>query len=146
MNPFTMSFDTRLAEWYDLRRSIQDSGLEELCIAVDKFWQQCPLTNYYLHPHDITDWPDPWQLIYDNTYCYYSRALGNIYTLAILGIKEVDLAIAIDYTDTEVVLVLVDNAKYVLNYWPNSVVNTELSDFKNVKYIDIKTLYNKQIR
>ena len=118
MNPFTMSFDTRLAEWYDLRRSVQDSGLEELCIAVDKFWQQCPLTNYYLH----------------------------IYTLAILGIKEVDLAIAIDYTDTEVVLVLVDNAKYVLNYWPNSVVNTELSDFKNVKYIDIKTLYNKQIR
>jgi hypothetical protein len=63
--------------------------------------------------------------------------------LAILGIKDVDLATAIDYNNTEVVLVLVDNAKYVLNYWPDSVVNTVLSDFTNVKHIDIETLYNK---
>mgnify|MGYP001214289828 CR=1 FL=1 len=45
--------------------------------------------------------------------------------------------------NTEVVLVLVDNAKYVLNYWPDSVVNTVLSDFRNVKKINIQTLYNK---
>ena len=76
-------------------------------------------------------------------YCYYARALGNIYTLAILGIKNIDLCSAIDYNNTEVVLVLVDNAKYVLNYWPDWVVNTVLSDFTNVKYIDIKMLENK---
>jgi hypothetical protein len=63
--------------------------------------------------------------------------------LAILGIKDIDLVSAIDYNDTEVVLVLVDNAKYVLNYWPDSVLNTVLSDFRNVKKIDIQTLYNK---
>jgi len=143
MNTFTMSFDTRLAEWYMLRQSITESSLEEQCIEIDKFWQQCPLNNYYLHPHDIKDWPDPWQLLQDNHYCFYARALGNIYTLAILGIKEVDLVSAIDYTNTEVVLVLVDNAKYVLNYWPDSVVNTLLSDFKNVKKINIQALYNK---
>ena len=143
MNTFTLRFDTRLAEWYELRRSLQEADLQKVCIEVDKFWQQCPLNNYYLHPHDIKDWPNPWELIHDNHYCFYSRALGNIYTLAILGIKDVDLATAIDYNNTEVVLVLVDNAKYVLNYWPDSVVNTVLSDFTNVKHIDIETLQNK---
>ena len=138
-----MSFDTRMAEWYMLRQRITDLSLEEQCIEIDKFWQQCPLNNYYLHPHDIKDWPNPWQLLQDNKYCFYARALGHIYTLAILGIKDVDLVSAIDYNDTEVVLVLVDNAKYVLNYWPDSVLNTVLSDFRNVKKIDIQTLYNK---
>ncbi len=138
-----MSFDTRMAEWYMLRQRITDLSLEEQCIEIDKFWQQCPLNNYYLHPHDIKDWPDPWQLLQDNQYCFYARALGHIYTLAILGIKDIDLVSAIDYNDTEVVLVLVDNAKYVLNYWPDSVLNTVLSDFRNVKKIDIQTLYNK---
>jgi len=60
-----------------------------------------------------------------------------------LGIKGVDLVTAIDYTSTEVVLVLVEDAKYVLNYWPDSVVNTVLSDFTNVKHIDIEAVYNK---
>ena len=138
-----MSFDTRMAEWYMLRQRITDLSLEEQCIEIDKFWQQCPLNNYYLHPHDIKDWPNPWQLLQDNQYCFYARALGHIYTLAILGIKNIDLVSAIDYNDTEVVLVLVDNAKYVLNYWPDSVLNTVLSDFRNVKKIDIQTLYNK---
>ena len=138
-----MSFDTRMAEWYMLRQRITDLSLEKQCIEIDKFWQQCPLNNYYLHPHDIKDWPNPWQLLQDNQYCFYARALGHIYTLAILGIKDIDLVSAIDYNDTEVVLVLVDNAKYVLNYWPDSVLNTVLSDFRNVKKIDIQTLYNK---
>jgi hypothetical protein len=143
MNTFMMSFDTRMAEWYMLRQRITDLSLEEQCIEIDKFWQQCPLNNYYLHPHDIKDWPNPWQLLQDNHYCFYARALGIIYTLAILGIKEVDLVSAIDYTNTEVVLVLVDNAKYVLNYWPDSVVNTVLSEFTNIKHIDTQVLYNK---
>ena len=143
MNTFTLGFDTRLTEWHKLRETLKDSELENVCVEVDKFWQQCPLSNYYLHPHDIKDWPNPWQLLQDNQYCFYARALGHIYTLAILGVKNIDLCSAIDYNNTEVVLVLVDNAKYVLNYWPNSVVNTVLSDFRNVTYIDIKMLDNK---
>jgi hypothetical protein len=143
MNVFTLSFDTRLAEWYDLRKSLQESDLENICIEVDKFWQQCPLNNYYLHPHDIKDWPNPWQLLHDNTYCYYSRGLGIVYTLLLLGIKDVDFFSAKDYNEVDVVLATVDNAKYVMNYWPNSVVNTELSDFSNIRNISVDYLKNK---
>jgi hypothetical protein len=88
-------------------------------------------------------WPGPWELISDNQYCYYARALGIVYTLLLLGINDVDFVEAKDYNDTEVVLVLVDNAKYIMNYWPDMVVNNNLSEFNITKRIDIETLKRK---
>jgi len=144
MNMFlTHTFDQRLRSWYELRNSIQDSDLEKICIEIDKFWQQTPLVNHYLHPDDIAEWPNPWELLYDNNYCYYARALGMIYTLILLGIKDVDLCTARDYNNIDVVLVTVDRAKYVMNYWPNSVVNTTFTEFTHVKKINIEPLFDK---
>ena len=48
-----------------------------------------------------------------------------------------------DYNDIDVVLATVDNAKYVMNYWPDSVVNTKLSEFTDIKYINIDILKHK---
>jgi hypothetical protein len=110
---------------------------------VDKFWQQCPILNHYIHPADVVDWPTPWELLNDNTYCYYTRALGMIYTLLLLGNKDIELLDAIDDNNNEVVLVLVDNRKYVLNYWPGTVVNNNIIDFTIKKSLDISPLYNK---
>jgi hypothetical protein len=143
MNVFTMPFEQRLSEWSTLRQTLADTTLEKMCVDVDAFWQQCPLNAYYLHIHDMKVWPGPWQLLHDNTYCYYARALGIIYTLSLLGIKDVDLLSATDYNNVDVVLVVVDNAKYVLNYWPQSVLNTRLDTFTNIKKIDINELLTK---
>ena len=143
MNVFTMPFEQRLSEWSTLRQTLADTTLEKMCVDVDVFWQQCPLNAYYLHIHDMKVWPGPWQLLHDNTYCYYARALGIIYTLSLLGIKDVDLLSATDYNNVDVVLVVVDNAKYVLNYWPQSVLNTRLDTFTNIKKIDINELLTK---
>lgn len=144
MNIFhTSTFDQRLRYWYELRSSLKDSSLETICVEVDKFWQQTPLVNYYLHPHDIKDWPGPWDLLNDNNYCYYARALGMIYTLLLLGIKDVDFCTAKNYNNEEVVLVTVDHAKYIMNYWPNSVVNTSLTEFTEIKQISIEPLLTK---
>ena len=143
MNVFTMPFEQRLSEWSTLRQTLADTTLEKMCVDVDAFWQQCPLNAYYLHIHDMKVWPGPWQLLHDNTYCYYARALGLIYTLSLLGIKDVDLLSATDYNNVDVVLVVVDNAKYVLNYWPQSVLNTRLDTFTNIKKIDINELLTK---
>tara|TARA_R110002126_G_scaffold235588_1_gene379318 strand:+ start:94 stop:531 length:438 start_codon:yes stop_codon:yes gene_type:complete len=143
MNVFTMPFEQRLSEWSTLRQTLVDTTLEKMCVDVDAFWQHCPLNAYYLHIHDMKVWPGPWQLLHDNTYCYYARALGIIYTLLLLGIKDVDLLSATDYNNVDVVLVVVDNAKYVLNYWPQSVLNTRLDTFTNIKKIDINELLTK---
>ena len=66
-----------------------------------------------------------------------------VYTLLLLGIKDIDFVDAIDDNKENVVLVLVDNAKYVLNYWPDSVVNTSLADFTITKNINISSLKKK---
>jgi hypothetical protein len=66
-----------------------------------------------------------------------------IYTLVLLGIKEVDLVDAKDDNSEDVALVLVDNAKYVLNYWPNTVVNNCLQDFTIMKRHDVSPIITK---
>lgn len=66
-----------------------------------------------------------------------------VYTLLLLGIKDIDFVEALDDNKENVVLVLVDNAKYVLNYWPEYVLNTNLSDFTITKHIKIDTLKKK---
>ncbi len=143
MNVFQIDFYTRLRAWYDLRTKLESCTLYDQCVGTDKFWQQSPISNHYLHPADIKSWPDPWQLLDDNIYCNYSRALGMIYTLSLLGIKDIDLVDATDYNSVDVVLVLVDNAKYILNYWPGTVVNNKLGDFSITRHYDITPIIQK---
>ena len=143
INIFLLDYNTRLREWHKLRENLQESDLQTICVEVDKFWQQTPLSNHYLHPADTPDWPTPWELISDNDYCLYARGLGMLYTLMLLGVENVDFIVAIDYNDENVCLVLVDNAKYVLNGYPDSVLNTTLSDFASIRKIDIKPLQQK---
>ncbi len=144
MNVFLLDFYTRLRAWHDLRTNLsQTQDIKQICIEVDAFWQRCPMSNYYLHPDDIETWPGPWELLSDNNFCYYARGLGMIYTLLLLGINDIDFVEAKDYNDNDVVLVLVDNAKYVMNYWPKTVVNNSLEQFVVSKRIGIDPLIKK---
>lgn len=66
-----------------------------------------------------------------------------LYTLMVLGVKDIDFVDAIDDNANEVVLVLVDHAKYVMNWCPDSVVNTDLTQFKIVRRLDTDSLTKK---
>ena len=142
-NIFILDYETRLRSWVDLRNKLLRLSNSEIAVEIDRFWQTVPLTNHYLHPDFIKDWPNPWELISDNTYCYYARALGMIYTLLLLGNKNIDLIEALDDNNNEVVLVLYDNAKYVMNYWPGTVLNNSITDFKITRKHDLVPLYSK---
>jgi hypothetical protein len=142
-NLFILDYETRLRSWVNLRIELESIAITSQCVRIDDFWQKVPLQNHYLHTDYIKDWPTPWELLNDNTYCYYTRALGMIYTLLLLGKKDIELLDAIDDNNNEVVLVLVDNRKYVLNYWPGTVVNNNIIDFTIKKSLDISPLYNK---
>jgi hypothetical protein len=76
-------------------------------------------------------------------YCPYARALGMIYTLVMLGVSDIDLVDATDHNSIDVVLVLVDRAKYILNYWPHTVVNNKLGDFTITKKYNIIPIIQK---
>lgn len=143
MNTFLNDYYTRLREWHKLKESLKEADLQTVCIEVNRFWQQCPMSHHYLHPADMEDWPNPWQLLSDNTYCQYARALGMVYTLLLLGIYDIDLIDAIDYNDEQAVIVLVGDEKYTLNWYPNTVINTPLDDFRNIVHLDIDTIKKK---
>lgn len=137
MNVFQLNYETRLQNWYDLRQSLKDADVQTRCVEIDKWWQSAPLVSHYLHPHEVSVWPGPWDLLNDNEYCYYARGLGMVYTLLLLGVTCIDFCVAIDDNSEEVVIVLVDNAKYVMNYWPDSVLNITQQQFKIVQKIDL---------
>ena len=142
MNTFQLNYEARLKNWHELRAELKDKKIEEIAVKVDEFWQRCPIMNHYLHPVDIDTWPDPWELISDNSYCVYARALGMIYTLLLLGVDTIDLVEAKDDNSEDVVIVLVDNAKYVLNYWPDTVLNNKPTDFNIKQKLDIEKIKN----
>jgi hypothetical protein len=122
------TFEQRLEAWASLRDQVAELDTKSTLEHINVWWFKTPWKPYYLHWDDQPNWPDPWQLLSDNYYCDFARGLGILYTISML-----DRA---DITDAELVLteegdnlVLVDKTKYILNWSPNSVVNT----FQEVK-------------
>ena len=143
MNPFQGSYEYRLREWKNLRIISRGKKLDQLCVDVDHWWQQTPLINYHTHPMDVENWPDPWTMLSENIYCTLTRALGICYTLLMCDVYDVHLCQANNFECVEHNLVVVGHAKYVLNYYPNSVLSTNLNEFTINKSLDINSLYNK---
>jgi hypothetical protein len=59
------------------------------------------------------------------------------------GIKDIDFCLGKDDNNEDVALVMVDRAKYVLNYWPNMVVNINLKNFKITDSLSLKNITTK---
>jgi hypothetical protein len=143
MNTFQLNYETRLKNWYKLREDLVNKDTKTKCVEVDNWWQRAPLINHHLHPYDINNWPDPWELLSENTYCEVARGLGMCYTLLLMNITDIEFVLASDSQGNDTSLVLVDNAKYVLNYWPDTLISNNLKDFKIVSKLDIKIINNK---
>ena len=117
------SFSTRLESWNQLRDQCQNLPLKSALKDINSWWFAVPWRPYYLHWDDQANWPDPWQLLSDNCYCDLARGLGILYTITLLD--RADLApVRLVLTEFDVNLVLVDKEKYILNWEPGSIVNT----------------------
>lgn len=143
MNVFQLNFHERLRSWKDLRAHMSELSVEQACVECDRWWQRAPLINHYLHWTDTVNWPDPWTLLSENTYCTLTRALGMCYTLLMTDISDIELVQVSDCQCEEHNLVLVDNAKYILNFWPDSVLSTNLKDFSVLRSISLDNIKTK---
>lgn len=145
VNVFQLAYESRLQDWFLLRESLKNCDIQEKCVKIDAWWQRAPLVNHYLHPDDIENWPGPWELIQDNSYCLIARGLGIYYTLILTGVdaKDVDFLIGTDDNNEDAVLITVDNAKYILNWYPDSVISISLRQFKIDKTLKVNTLADR---
>jgi len=132
-------FADRLESWAALRSRVQSMELEPALQAINAWWHQTPWRPYYLHWDDQPRWPDPWQLLSDDVYCPVARALGILYTISLLDRADmVDTMLVLTQDGDN--LVLVAKEKYILNWSPDSVVNT----FQEVKIV--RQLKQQQIK
>jgi hypothetical protein len=124
----------RLRSWHDFRKLIGDKSLDQAVKETQHLWSFAPYQTYYLTTDQIENWPNPWELIYENHYCDLAKALGIVYTLYLSDHKP-NLEIRVynePSTNEQYNLVFVEQGKYVLNYIHDEVVN--------------KTQINKQLK
>jgi hypothetical protein len=132
------NFAQRLADWNQLRNQSADLPIESALFQINKWWFQSPWTPYHLHWDDRADWPDPWQLLDDNVYCSLARALGIVYTIALLDRPDMQDAVLMEFESDN--LVLVNNRKYILNWNPTEIVNINPSPSKTSKFVTQKQI------
>jgi hypothetical protein len=119
------TFDARLQSWTQLRTQCANLPVQMALERINIWWFQVPWRPYYLHWDDQVTWPDPWQLLSDDIYCEVARGLGILYTITLL--ERADMApTRLVLTESGHNLVLASKEKYILNWEPNSVVNTFL--------------------
>lgn len=135
------SFDQRLLAWNQLRHACRHHHVETALKEINQWWFSVPWVPYYLHWDDVSDWPDPWQLINDNIYCDVARGLGIMYTIAMLDRSDITDLRFINTENHN--LVLVHKEKYILNWDSNTILNKNFTSIKVHRSIDQAVILQK---
>jgi hypothetical protein len=137
------TFPERLASWKCLRIQCQDLAPEIALERINQWWFDSPWQPYYLHWDDQESWPDPWTLLNDNVYCDLARSLGIMYTISMLDRRDLSDAVLI-MSHQGHNLVTVSQSKYILNWSPDTVVNTlpEIQCQQQLELAQISQKYN----
>jgi hypothetical protein len=124
---FQQPAEDRLRSWREFRSSLDQLTLEQALAQTAEFWARTPFAPYYLDPEDNSNWPDPWALVVENTYCDVAKCLGIVYTMFLCQHKPLidvemrlynDPATGYDYN-----LAWFNQGKYILNMVDGEVVN-----------------------
>lgn len=76
---FDKKYEERLAAWRDFREQLETA--EDPIQETIYFFSKAPLVNFAADPWDKSTWPNPWELISENTYCRFVKILAILYTL-----------------------------------------------------------------
>lgn len=131
-------YHARLADWAALRAQCNSLPLEQQLAAINTWWFRAPIVNRSIRWNEHTFWPDPWELLTNSGYCELARALGIVYTLMMLDNRQYT-ALEIAEVDQDN-LVLVDSGKYILNWWPNEILNIHSKPLEFSQRIDSNAL------
>jgi len=136
--------EKRLVAWADLRNSCKENpNLDEVITIIHDWWQQAPMVLRYLHCDLVDDWPDPWDLIAENTYCSLAKCLGMCYTIRMLARQDID-NICILEIDNNDYIVQVNKGLYCLNWNIDKVVNMkQLENIEITRNIDSAVFAHK---
>ena len=129
---FNQAVDDRLTEWANHRRKLDE--VEDPLQEVWDFWHLAPFTphNKSVDPYYQQSWPSPWEIIEENKYDDFTRALMIGWTLKLtkkFKDSKIEIRTLVDNARTrQYNLVYVDN-QWIINYSDNGPVSEpEVSD------------------
>ena len=128
MQPYLLSAKERTRHWRDLRLSLSEQETdEEQLLKVAKYWQQFPISKYYLDVDRPKYWPSPWEILFDGDYCRSSLAYLMKQTLVMGDIRwndnRLSLMLIDDRIKSDIFIVLVADNKYVANYSQDEIID-----------------------
>ena len=136
-------YEDRLAAWCQLRQLNQTNSLEQALLNINDWWQQCPWIPYYLHWDDMEQWPDPWDLLADNSFCSLAKALGIVYTIHMISRPDITCTELAANTDSADNLVLINKGKYILNWEAGQLLNITSPEINITRSMDSQAITKK---
>lgn len=141
---FNQPVDQRLTEWINHRQSLDET--EDPLQLVWDFWHQAPFIphNRKIDPYFQRSWPTPWDIIVENKYDDFTRALMIGWTLKLtkkFKDSQIELRTLVDTVHPrEYNLIYIDN-NWVINYSDNGPIPaTEVSgSFRLENLVEVTT-------
>lgn len=139
---FNQSVEKRLSAWIDLRQRLNTSN--DPLQDVWDFWHQAPFIphNKKVNLYYQDDWPTPWEIIADNKYDDFTRALMISWTLKLTekySNSKIEIRTVVDTASLrEYNLVYIDDS-WVINYSDNGPVlpSQLVNSFKLENHIEV---------
>ena len=119
---FSKTYEERLSTWAEFRESLEES--EDPFRDVVTFYKQAPSVSIHADPFNEFAWPDPWQLLFENQYCDFTRVLAYGYSLQLTERfkgSNFEIHIITDNVLGYMYLLFVDDQ--VLGYDDNTAIN-----------------------
>jgi hypothetical protein len=127
---FDLPADDRLSAWVQLRQNLEISNTPFEDVV--EFWANSPFVPYNrnVDPFNQRSWPTPWDIIVENQYDDFTRALMMANTLKLsTRFKNDNIMIKtmVDSSQNKSYNIVIINEEKILNYIDNEVV-----DIKNL--------------
>jgi hypothetical protein len=125
---FNQPVDSRLTEWANHRRELDE--VEDPLQVVWDFWHQAPFVphNKNIDPYFQKSWPSPWEIIAENKYDDFTKALMIGWTLKLtkkFKDSKIEVRTLIDSNQTRQYNLVYVNDEWVINYNDNGPVHEE---------------------
>jgi len=128
---FELQIDDRLSSWAALRLELE--SVDDPFQKVTDFWHDAPFTPYNrnIDQYHQKSWPSPWQIVVDNQYDDFTKALMIAYSLKFtkrFNESVIELRTIVDKSNRKYYnIVCVDN-KWVINYGDDVVTLENIPD------------------
>lgn len=125
---FNQPIDDRLSSWAQFRDSLNNKS--EPLADVWEFWKQAPFIpyNHKVDPFHQRSWPSPWEIIVENKYDDFTKAIMIGWTLKLtkkFQNTKIEIKTIVDnQKNTHYNIVCVDD-EWVINYSDNGPISTK---------------------